>query len=187
MSQRGMSAAMLTEIAKQNIILFHLVQFHFSTIEYLTDWQADIPWNGNDYLSIGNLLHIAVITEDVNPRVGVINISFSGVNQANISTALTEDYTDKQVLIYRGFLDTSHDLILDPILIYDGRIDSFELNENPDNSSSILNWIVSSHWADFEKRSGRRTNDNDQQNLFTGDKGFEFSSEIVKDLKWGRP
>lgn len=187
MANRGMSAAMLTEIAKQNVKMVHLVQFHFSTIEYITDWQINIPWDGNDYLSLGNLLSIPPIPEIINPRVGSIPIKFSGVNQANISTALTEDYTDIQVINYIGLLNTSYSLIVDPILIYDGRIDNYELNENPGEGTSTLTWHVASHWADFEKRSGRRTNDNDQQNLFSGDKGFEFSSEIVKDLKWGKP
>ena len=43
-----------------------------------------------------------------------------------------------------------------------------------------------SHWADFEKKSGRKTNNTSQQRFFSADKGMEFSSENVLDIKWGR-
>jgi len=188
MANRGMSAAMQTGIAESNLRMFHLVEFHFSTIDYLTDWYIDLLWNSNTYLSSGNLINFENITESINPTVAKLKATYSGVNQENIAIALTENYTDKQVLIYRGLLDSNHAIIVDPILIYDGRIDYYELMENPgENGTSLLNWYISSHWADFEKVSGRRNNNTDQQNLFTGDLGFEFTSEIVKDLQWGKP
>jgi len=45
---------------------------------------------------------------------------------------------------------------------------------------------LASHWADFEKKSGRVTNSNSQSLHFAGDKGFDFAANIVKDIKWGR-
>ena len=40
--------------------------------------------------------------------------------------------------------------------------------------------------ADFEKKSGRKTNSTSQQRFFSGDLGMAFSSETVLDIKWGR-
>jgi len=34
--------------------------------------------------------------------------------------------------------------------------------------------------------TGRHTNHEENIIHFEGDKGFEFSSEIVKDIKWGK-
>jgi len=45
---------------------------------------------------------------------------------------------------------------------------------------------IASHWKDFEKENGRRTNHNTQQLYFDGDLGFEFAAKTIKDLKWGR-
>jgi hypothetical protein len=50
----------------------------------------------------------------------------------------------------------------------------------------VIELDIASHWSDFEKRSGRKTNSNSQGLHFTGDKGFDFAANIVKDLKWGR-
>jgi hypothetical protein len=33
--------------------------------------------------------------------------------------------------------------------------------------------------------NGRITNNSTQQRFFSGDKGFEFADQIVRDLKWG--
>jgi hypothetical protein len=69
-------------------------------------------------------------------------------------------------------------------VIYDGRIDGFDMNES--QTESTISVSVASHWSDFEKKAGRYTNTNSQELFFSGDKGFEFAANTVKDLKWGR-
>jgi hypothetical protein len=90
---------------------------------------------------------------------------------------------NKEARVYRGFLDDSQALITDPFLLFDGRISSFTLEENATTSS--VNVIISSHWADFEKVSGRRTADNTQKLYFPNDKGMEFASKTAQKIKWG--
>ena len=58
------------------------------------------------------------------------------------------------------------------------------LNEN--QNESTVNLGIVSHWADFEKRSGRKTNNTSQQRFFSTDVGMDFSSQTVQDIKWGR-
>ena len=76
-------------------------------------------------------------------------------------------------------------MIADPFLLYDGQIDTFTINEN--QNESTVNLGIVSHWADFEKRSGRKTNNTSQQRFFSTDVGMDFSSQTVLDIKWGRP
>jgi hypothetical protein len=60
------------------------------------------------------------------------------------------------------------------------------IQENPDEGTCTLAIEAASHWVDFERRSGRHTNHAEQQVWFAGDKGFEFASEVMKDIPWGR-
>jgi hypothetical protein len=90
---------------------------------------------------------------------------------------------NKEAKVYRGFLNDSQALIADPFLLFDGRISSFTLEENATTSS--VNIIISSHWADFERISGRRTAENSQKLFFPNDKGMEFASQTAKKIKWG--
>ena len=90
---------------------------------------------------------------------------------------------NKVAKVYRSFLNDSQALITDPFLLFDGRISNFSLEENATTSS--VNIIITSHWADFEKVSGRRTAENSQKIHFSTDKGMEFASKTAQKIKWG--
>jgi hypothetical protein len=90
---------------------------------------------------------------------------------------------NKPANLYRGFLDDTGTLIADPFLLFEGRIANFSLEENATTSS--INIIIASHWADFEKVQGRRTSENSQKLLFSTDKGMEFASQTSQKIKWG--
>ena len=53
-------------------------------------------------------------------------------------------------------------------------------------TQSNVKLVIVSHWADFDKKSGRKTNNSSQQRFFSTDVGMDFSSETVLDIKWGR-
>ena len=69
-------------------------------------------------------------------------------------------------------------------MLYKGQIDEFNIQES--DTESIVELQIVSHWADFEKRSGRKTNNTSQQRFFSNDVGMDFSSQTVQDIKWGR-
>jgi hypothetical protein len=88
------------------------------------------------------------------------------------------------VTIYRGLLADDNSIIADPFLLYSGNIESFSVNES--ETASTVNLSVVSHWANFDKKNGRKTNNTSQQRFFSADVGMNFSSETVQDIKWGR-
>jgi len=81
-------------------------------------------------------------------------------------------------------LDDSDSVIGAPILVFDGLITGYEIDDTEDSSEIVIN--CASHWKDFEKENGRKTNDNSQKIHFPNDDGFEFAAKTIKDLKWGR-
>ena len=86
--------------------------------------------------------------------------------------------------IFRGLLADDNSIIADPFLLYAGNIESFSVNES--DKDSVVNLGVVSHWADFDKKNGRKTNNTSQQRFFSSDVGMNFSSQTVQDIKWGR-
>jgi len=97
---------------------------------------------------------------------------------------LNENVINDSVSIFRGLLADDNTLIADPFLLYKGNIESFGISESQ-NASSVELSIVS-HWADFEKKNGRKTNNTSQQRFFSTDVGMDFSSQTILDIKWGR-
>jgi len=181
---RVIHADVITELAKSSFQTAHLVKINFVTPVYLSDYAHDIAFGGVSYEAGGQLLGIDNISETSEVRVGSIGLTLSGVHQASIATLLSEETTDRQVVIYKAVIDPAGLIIGDPIMVYDGRLTKYAISDS--DGSSQVTLTVSSHWADFELKAGRKTNDSSQQMFFAGDKGMAFSGLMTKDIKWGR-
>lgn len=181
---RGLSASVITEIAKDSVTMCHLIYLDLTTDTYITDAAQDITYNSTTYESSSHVMEVGAVNESSDVRVGSVTLTLSSVDRAYLQLFLANNFIGKQAIIYRAFLDSSLNVIGVPITVYDGRIDGYDMNES--RGDSTLNIVLASHWADFEKKSGRYTNPNSQSLFFTGDKGFDFAANSVKDLKWGR-
>tara|TARA_B110000858_G_C17789497_1_gene469050 strand:+ start:413 stop:970 length:558 start_codon:yes stop_codon:yes gene_type:complete len=182
---RGLTAQVKAELAANDFTMAHLVKMDFSSgALYYTDYISDLSSQGDNYSAIGHFLDIASPQETQELKVGTININLSGVEQSFISVFLNSQWINREVLISRALISSTGAIIPDPFKIFEGYMTQFQVDENGDKSDVVV--AVSSHWADFDKKAGRHTNNNSQQYYFSGDKGFEYASSIVKDLKWGR-
>ena len=77
MADRGLSAALLAELAKRNLRIAHLLHVDFSVPDYLSDTPRDIVWDGNTYLGTGDWINMPVIKESVQPTMDTISLSVS--------------------------------------------------------------------------------------------------------------
>jgi hypothetical protein len=165
----------------------HLVSVHFDTLTtYTTDATHDITWDGHLYLAAGGLLAISDISEEAKIVVSRVNVSLSGVDTSYLSMIMNEDYIDRPLKIYLGFLDDIGDWVADPVLLLEGRMDAPKIKEDVRSGTSIVSIAATNAWVDFERNTGRHTNHEEQISLYPTDRGFEFASEIQKDIPWGR-
>lgn len=181
---RAVHASVIAELSKDSFRLCHLVSFGISTGIYLTDYAHDIVYSGNTYIASDGLLSVSSPQETQELRVGQTNITVSGVDQLFIGLFLLQDWINRSATIRRAVISESGTVIGTPITIFSGQITQFEVDERRDSSEVTI--AMASHWADFEKKAGRFTNNNSQQYFFAGDVGFEYAANTVKDLKWGR-
>ena len=185
---RALTTAIKNELATNDIRPVHLITIGFSTPVNFTDCSfsltSSVSGSSVTYVASDFIMDISDFSEQTELSKSSLNLSLSGADQTFISTVLNENITNDTVDIYRGFLDSSNALISDPFLFYKGQIDGFTIGET-DTASTVTLSIVS-HWADFEKRNGRKTNNTSQQRFFSTDVGMDFSSENVLDIKWGR-
>lgn len=185
---RNLTTQLKNELATYVLRPVHLISFGFSTPVYLTDCSfeltSSVSGTSRTYTPTAFIQNVSGFTEEVGITKSSLRIGLSGVDQTFISVALNENIINDSFSVYRAFLETDNTIIPDPFLLYDGQIEKFEINEDDKNSNVI--YTIVSHWADFEKKSGRKTNPNSQERFFSGDLGMEFSSETVRDIKWGR-
>jgi len=181
---RGLSSTTIAALAADNLNLCTLVQLDFTTAIRITDYDRDISAFSTTFTASGHLLSIDQVSESSALKVNATKLVLSAVEQTYVSLFLNNAYIDVRARIWKAALDASDAIQGDAILVFDGRITGYDIEDR--NSQSLINIYLASHWKDFEKKSGRKTNHNMQQLHFPGDDGFEFASAAVKDIKWGK-
>lgn len=195
MANRDMTAAVLTEIAKNQTFPFFLLEVVFDvtpiTLEpntvRLTTAYNDITWNAVSWLAVGHFLGFTPVRETMENRITKLSVQLSGVDQSRISDFLSREYINRSIRVYLGFIDsTGYTVIVDPFLLFDGLMSDVAINDDPFSGTSIVVVECVDHWEAFNARPGRHTNNDEQQAFFPGDKGFEFVAKVPRQLKWGR-
>ena len=113
------------------------------------------------------------MTESAELRVNDLSLTLSGVDQTYVSIFLGNNYIDVPIKVYRAILNDADAVVGVPILIFDGILTGYDIQDTENESKVTVQ--MASHWKDFEKENGRRTNHNSQQLYFAGDEGFEFA------------
>ena len=185
---RSLTTAIKNELATNDIRPVHLITIGFATPINITDCSfpltSSVSGSSVTYSSSDFILGVSNHTEETDITKSSVNINLSGADQTFISVVLNENVINDSVTIFRGLLADDNTLIADPFLLYKGNIESFEIQEGEKDSTVGLSIV--SHWADFEKKNGRKTNNVSQQRFFSTDVGMDFSSQTVQDIKWGR-
>jgi len=185
---RSLTTAIKNELATNDIRPVHLITIGFGTPVNITDCSFDltssVSGSSVTYSASDFIMGVSNHTEETDITKSSVNINLSGADQTFISVVLNENVINDSVTIFRGLLADDNTLIADPFLLYKGNIESFEIQEGEKDSTVGLSIV--SHWADFEKKNGRKTNNVSQQRFFSTDVGMDFSSQTVQDIKWGR-
>jgi len=185
---RTLETAVKNELSSNNIRPVHLISLNFSTPVHITDnsfeLTSSVSGTSRTYSASSFILGFSEFVEQTDLSKSSLIISLSGANQTFISLCLSENVTNINVDIYRAFLNSSNSIINNPFLLYNGKIESFSIEEK--ETSSVVNLSVVSHWADFEKKNGRKTNPTSQKRFFINDLGMDFASQNVLNIKWGR-
>ena len=181
---RTINASTISALQSDQIRMCHLVQIDFDSVTRITDNFHAVVSDGDTFLPAGHLLSIQDVQETEELRVGSLKISLSSVDQAFVSLFLNIDYLNRRVRIWNAILNASGQLIGDAIPTFDGEITGYGISEG--RNSSTISVSCASHWADFERKAGRLTNNNSQQYFFPNDTGFRFAADSVKDIKWGK-
>lgn len=146
----------------------------------------------NTYLAQGQFIGFSGMSEDMDVKVGKFTITLSAVGTDYISKFINYPAEGARVCIYKAFLSYGNGsqplaLVATPILMYDGTIYNFSVQETPKTCQISVD--CSSLFADFERTSGRRTN-NWSNWLFQGDSSdrcFEKAGWVGQtEFLWGR-
>ena len=179
---RSLSTALQTQVSSTATKTAFLVELNLSTTIRLTDWYSNVTYDSNSYEAGGSFLTIDSTTETGQLQVDEINLGFSNITDQVRSLVQDGAFTDKTVEIYIAYFNTD-ETIVGAINFFTGQIRNVSINENID--SSDLTMTVASHWSNWNLTKGRHFSDESQQSFSSGDKGFEFATQVKADVRWG--
>ena len=179
---RSLSSALQTQVSSTATKTAFLVELNLSSIIRLTDWYTNVIYDSNSYEAGGSFLSVDSITETGQLQVDEINLGFSNVTDQVRSLVQDGAFTDKTVDIYLAYFNDD-ETIVGAINYFTGQIRNIGINENLNEST--LQMTVASHWANWNLTKGRHFSDESQQSFSTGDKGFEFATQVKADVRWG--
>lgn len=182
---RGASGAFLAELVKSTNAPCWMLEMHFDGgTNRVTDAWRDIAWGGNTFIAGGRFLGFSGLSETLDLQIPSVTITVSGVDQTYVALALNTPTLDRRMVIYKAFLDYTQSVVTDPVVVFDGRMDSMSISDDPSGSSTVA-ITATSQWGDFARRPGRHSSSAEQQVLFPGDKFFDYCSQLDKEIKWG--
>ena len=179
---RSLSTALQTQVSSTATKTAFLVELNLSSTIRLTDWYSNVTYDSNSYEAGGSFLNVDSTTETGQLEVNEIQIGFSNITNDVRSLVQDGAFTDKTVDIYLAYFD-NNETIVGAINYFTGQIRNVGINENL--TESTLQMTVASHWANWNLSKGRHFTDESQQAFSTGDKGFEFATQVKSDVRWG--
>jgi hypothetical protein len=182
---RNITTAVSNQISAKEVQPFLLFRGDFVDGVVRT-WSGlgDLIWDGQTWLGTGNLLQISAIEENAETVAAGAVISLSGVPVELISLALNSIRQGANGKIYLGFL-SNNAVVADPLLVFEGKLDVAYIEE--DGETATVSISYESRLIDLQKPRESRYTDKDQQQVYPGDRGFEFVPSLQeKTLNWGR-
>jgi hypothetical protein len=179
---RSLSTALQTQVSSQTTKTAFLVELNLSSTIRLTDWYSDVTYDSNTYQAGGSFLTVGSTTETGQLQVDEIDLGFSNITDQVRSLVQDGAFTDKTVDIYIAYFDVN-EIIVGAINYFTGQIRNVTISE--DINQSVLSMTVASHWANWNLTKGRHYSDESQQAFSTGDRGFEFATQVKSDVRWG--
>ena len=179
---RSLSTALQTQVSSETTKTAFLVELNLSSTIRLTDWYSDVTYDSNTYQAGGSFLTVGSTTETGQLQVDEIDLGFSNITDQVRSLVQDGAFTDKTVDIYIAYFDTN-ETIVGAINYFTGQIRNVSIAESI--SDSAISMTVASHWANWNLTKGRHFSDESQQAFSTGDRGFEFATQVKTDVRWG--
>ena len=162
----------------------YFLKFEFpSGNVYLNSSDRNITWGGNSYIGAGSIGTVSDIEETAELQANGVKLILSGIPSTFVSIALTSEYQGSVATEYLGFFDDDYGLVDNPFIIFVGKVDTMAISLS---DTATIELEIENRLIDWERPRISRFTNEEQQNLYSGDKGFEFVDSVAeKELFWG--
>jgi hypothetical protein len=151
-----------------------------------TNCDVDLSHDSVTYSANAGYIGHSAITETVNAANDKMSLAFTGVDLTNAYILLNSNFVGAKVTIRKAVINQDYSITTNGVYsIFEGFVNTFNLSHDKETADFTLE--CGGPFSAFEKASiyGYATTLS-HQIVFEGDKGFEFTTETLTDLQWGK-
>ena len=153
------------------------VQNHIKDIDYLSV-------GGESYFGVGTLLQVSPVEDNLELTSTGLSVSLAGMDSTVLNLALTENYQNRIITIFLGFLLEGSEVVIGTMTVFKGRIQSMTVNDDPNGSTIVLD--AENRLIDLERPSNLRYTKESQKFIDSSDSCFNRVLSLSdKEIIWG--
>lgn len=182
----GLDTAIVNRLGADHQELFFAIKAEFdtSTIRLWTGTE-DLTISGATYTGAGSLLNISDVEETQELKSSGLSITLTGMDATVLDYALTENYQNRPITLFLGYLYGSTNETVGTLTLFKGRMITMTVNDSPDGATITLN--CENRLVDLNRPSNFRYTKDSQAFLHAGDKGFDRVASLQdKEIIWGQ-
>ena len=187
MSNRGgIDSDIVKYLQADHQVLFLAVKAEFDTDTlYVWSGDYDLTIDGDTYTGAGTLLSISNIEDTLELKSSGLSVSLAGMDATVLDLALTENYQNRLITVYLGYLSGGTDTVAGTMTLFKGRMQSMTVNDDPNGSTISVD--AENRLIDLQRPSNLRYTKESQQYISDGDTCFDRVQSLQdKEIIWGR-
>ena len=185
-TRQGIDTALTNRLGADKQEMFIAVKAEFDT-SVIRVWSGidDLTVNSEAYTGAGDLLSITNIEDTAEIKSSGVSVSLSGMDATVLNLALTENYQNRFLTIFLGYLMGGTDQVAGVMTLFKGRMQTMAINDDPNGSTITID--AENRLIDLTRPSNFRYTTESQQFLHPGDTCFRFVASLQdREIVWGR-
>jgi len=173
--------------AEQHQFLFFAVSAEFDNdVLRVNTTAGDVVFGGNTYQGVGTLLSMSAFEDSAELKSSGLTIGLSGLDPSILSHSLTNDYHNRPITVFTGFLDGGGENAGAVMTSFKGRMTSMQITEDPQGANTIV-VNCENRLVDLKRPSNIRYLKESQKIIDAADTGFN-RMELLQtiEVQWGK-
>lgn len=187
MSNRGGIDSQIVELLEsdhQIVFLAVKAQFDSETI-YLWSGDTDLTFDGNTYTGVGSLLNLSEIEDSLELKSSGVTLSLAGMDTTVLNLALSEDYQNRKITIFCGYLSGGTDHVQGTMTLFEGRMTSMSIADDPNGATIQVQ--AENRLVDLDRPANLRFTKESQLFIDSTDTCFSRVQALQdQEIVWGR-
>ena len=185
-SRPGIDTAISDRLAADQQYAFFAVKAQFDT-DTVRLWTGidTITINSESYDGAGSLLSVGGVEDNFELKSSGLVVSISGMNEEVLGYALSENYQNRKLTLFLGYVMGGSNEVAGVMTLFSGRMTSLNIVDSTEGVNITVN--AESRLIDLKRPSNLRYTKNSQKYIDANDTGFNRVNSIQDmEIVWGR-